>query len=106
MIKMNRCIELLKNKDYESLSNLTFLDNLVEYQYDNKYLIEYLLELGIHSTKMDDYLIHHVSFVKYYLKYNIIEPLLNCHINVLFKKIDNNLVLDLILDKSDDEYKI
>ena len=92
-MKEQAYIELLKSQKYDELANIKFVCDLVEYKYDGKYLIEYLLEKGIHSNEMDNY-----------LKYNIIEPLLNCYLVILLE--NNGLILDLLLDKLSDTNKI
>ena len=103
---MDQYIELIENKKYNNLSNISFISELVEKKYQDKYLIEYLLEQGIHSEKMDIYLKYHESFLPFYLKYNILKPILNCSLKVLFQKINGNLYFDLILDKLNDKDKI
>ena len=103
---MDKYIELLKNNNYEELANINFIDDLVKYKCQDKYLIEYLLKKNIHSDKMDEYLKFHENFVPFYLKYNIIKPLLNCSLKVLLTKYKYNLLFDLILDKLTDEDKI
>ena len=103
---MDKYIELIKNNNYEELANINFIDELVKYKYQDKYLIEYLLEKGIHGSEMDDYLKYHDDFIPFYLKYNIIKPLLNCSLRVLLKRNNNDLYFDLILDKLNDEDKI
>ena len=103
---MDKYLELLKNKEYERLANISFIFELSEIKYQDKYLIEYLLELGIHSKPMDEYLKYHSNFVHFYLKYNLIEPLFNCSLKVLFSRINGELIFDLILDKLNDSDKI
>ena len=103
---MEKYIELIENKKYMELANISFINELIEYKYKDKYLIEYLLENNIHSEAMDKYLVYHKEFVKFYLKYNTIKPLLNCSLKVLLDKIDGNLIIDIILDKLDDKDKI
>ena len=98
--------ELIEKKDFETLSNISFIGELAEIKYQDKYLIEYLLEKGIHSQKMDEHFRYHENFIYYYLKYNILEPLLNCSLSVLLKKYNSELYFDLILDKLNDEDKI
>lgn len=103
---MDKYIELLLNKKYLELSNINFIDELASIKYKGKYLIEYLLELGIHSENMDNYLVHHEEFAIYYLKYNIIKPLMNCSLAVLLKKVNGILIMDLVLNKLNDQDKI
>ena len=103
---MDKYIELLKKNNYEELANISFIDDLVKYKYQDKYLIEYLLKNNFHSDKMDKYLKFHENFIPFYLKYNIIKPLLNCSLNILLKKDNGELYFDLILDKLTDEDKI
>lgn len=98
---------LLQKNDYEALSNIMFLNDLVSFKYNNKFLIEHLLEKNIHSLKMDDYAKSHKLFAIYYLKYNIVKPLLSCNLNVLLSKYDdNNLILDMLLTKISEKEKL
>ncbi len=103
---MDKYIKLLENNDFIAFSNISFINELVEYKYKDKYLIEYLLEQGIHSDKMDNYLMQHIDFLDYYLKYNIIKPILSCSLKVLLEKRNDKLILDIILDKISDQEKI
>ena len=99
-------LEYLKNKEYDKLATINFINELVEIEYEGKYLIEYLLEAGVHSKEMDNYLIYHQEFANYYLKYNVIKPFLNVSLKVLLSKYNNDLILDLVLDKLNYEDKI
>ena len=100
-------IELLKKEDYESLANIDFVSDLLSTNYNGKNLVEYLLEKGIHSKKMDDYVVHQLDFAKLYLKYNIVKPLLKCSLKVLLSNYNNDdLFIDLVLDKINDNEKL
>lgn len=103
---MDKYIKLIEEKQYNELSNINFINELIEFKYKDKYLIEYLLEQGIHSDKMDNYLIHHKEFIEFYLKYNIIKPITLCSLKILLSKIDGNLILDIILNKLNYQDKI
>ena len=98
--------KLLENNRLEDLGNIRNTCELVDYKYKDKYLIEYLLEKGIHTKDMDDYLINREVFVPFYLKYNIIKPLMRCSLKILLQKQGNDLLLDILLSKLNDEDKI
>lgn len=100
-------IEMLKNGEYYLLANLGFINELVEISYNDKYLIEYLLEKGIHSEKMDNYVRNNLKFAKYYLQYGIINPLINCSLKILMDyDFNNNLIIDTLLDHLDNVSKL
>ncbi len=95
--------ELIENKEFDRLSKIDYLIDLVHYQYQGKYLIEYLLEQGIHSEEMDKYTIYNNLFTGFYLKYNITKPLLKCHLKTLLRTNDGKLMLEELLSKIDRE---
>ena len=99
-------INLIVQNKLEELAKVHYLDNLVKYQYNNKYLIEYLLENNIHSQEMDNFLTYNASYATFYLKYNIIEPLLNCHLKTLLNVNNKELILDTLLSKLDHKNRI
>ena len=104
----DKYLDIMQKEDFKVLSKINFLGDLIEdkYKYKEKYLIEYLLERGIHSKEMDDYVVYRPYFARFYIKYNIIEPLLLCHLSTLLEQYDeNNLIIDVILDRIDDNKK-
>lgn len=105
-MKKEDYIELLKKEDYETLANINFTSDLLEIEYENKTLAEHLLEKGIHSEKMDNYVKNQLELTRLYLKYNITKPLLNSSFKVLFTNYNGNLIIDLILDKINDDEKM
>jgi len=98
--------DLIEQNRLEELANINFIHELLEYKYNDKYLIEYLLEKNIHSKRMDEYIVYHSDLAFYYYKYNIIEPLMFCSLKVLLTYYNNDILLDLLLDKLDDHNKI
>lgn len=107
MERENKYIDLLIKRKYDELANISFIDDLVKISYNNRYLIEYLLEDKFHSPKMDEYLKYHLSFAKYYLKYHIINPLLECSLNILLESINGkDLILDELLNNINDNDKM
>ena len=105
-MKKEDYIELLKKEDYNALANISFISDLLTTEYENKTLAEYLLEKGIHSESMDNYVKYHLDLGVLYLKYNITKPLLNSSFKVLFTNYNGNLIIDLILDRINDDEKI
>ena len=105
-MKREEYINLIINNQLEELSKVHYLDNLVKYQYKNKYLIEYLLEKNIHSIEMDNYLKYNADFAIFYLNYNIIEPLYNCHLKTLLSANNGELILDSLLNKINYQDKV
>lgn len=98
--------EMIRNNDFNSLANIYFIGELCDYKYEGRYLLEYLLEKNIHSVKMDNEVVYNTKFISLYLKYNIIEPLLKCSIISLLKEENNELLLDKLLSKLNNQQKI
>ena len=94
--------EMIQRKDWESLAKISRTSDLAYYQYEGKYLLEYLLERGIHNANLDDTVRYNLDFAKIYLKYNIIEPIFTCSLNVLLKDVGDKIFLDLVLEKLND----
>ena len=97
--------QLIEN-DLNKLLTISDITDLTKYKYKNRFLIEYLLEKNIHSLAMDKYLSFNPEWIYFYVKYNIIKPLLNIHLMPLLYKYQNHLLLDLVLDILDDNDKI
>ena len=91
---------MIKNNQLELLSLQIEPKDLIIYKYNNRYIIEYLLEKNIHSYKMDTTMVYDREMISYYIKYNVLEPLLNCHLTpLLMMDNDNHFLLDLLLSK-------
>lgn len=97
---------LIVNNELDKLANISILDDLVEYTYQGRYLIEYLLEKGIHTKAMDQKTIYRPNWIKFYLKYHIIKPILNSHLGPLLTTIENETLLDQLLKELNREEKM
>ena len=97
---------LVYNNKLDELANIWNISDLVQYRYLNKYLLEYLLEKNIHPTRIDNYAINNKLCVNLYMKYNIIEPLINVPLKLLLEQENNIYLLDILLDKMNDHQKI
>ena len=101
-IEYNRII--LDGKLY-ILSDVTNMCDLTNYTYLGKTILEHLLEKNIHSRRMDSYAINHKDWILMYIKYDIIEPLLDTNLNNLLLINDNELILETLLKKLDNKQK-
>ncbi len=97
---------LIRNHKLEELANIWNISDLTRYTYFNKYLLEYLLEKNIHTTRMDNHASTDKLWIKLYLKYNIREPLINAPLENLLVTDNNKLILDTLLCKLNREEKI
>ena len=97
---------LVINNELEKLANIHNVDDLIKYKYLYRFLIEYLLESGIHTKIMDNHAVNRVEWAYFYLKYDILKPLLNCNLNILLKTYNNELLLDSLLKKLDNNDRL
>ena len=97
---------LIFNNIINKLANITNYSDLTTYKYLDKYLLEYLLKNNIHTTRMDNYMKKNNLWINLYLKYNIIEPLVNVPLEYLLEKTDNELLLVKILTKMNNSERI
>lgn len=102
----NEYNRLIFNNIVNELANITNYSDLTRYKHLNKYLLEYLLENNIHTTRMDNYMKNNTLWIELYLKYNIIEPLVNIPLNKLMEKSDNELLLEKILKEMNNGERI
>ena len=96
----------VKNKDWEKLQNIRITSDLIEYQYNGRFLIEYLLEQGIHSLDMDRMASYNQPMATFYLKYNILEPLFDSTLPIFLAKVDGKTFLEIFLDKLNNNDKM
>ena len=88
---------LIINKRYSELGNISNISDLVMYQYNNHFLIEYLLEQGIHTERMDNMVKVHDVWIMFYVKYHLSKPLLSIYPKILLQRINGTLILDMVL---------
>ena len=96
---MEKYIKIIEEGNLNALTNSLYFNDLISIKYKGKYLIEYLLEKGIHTIDMDNYTKYNYLFAKFYLQYNILKPLINCSLIVLLKEYNNEILLDTLLSK-------
>ncbi len=99
LIRDNKVEEILKDDELE-MYDLTY------YEYLNKPILEYLLEKHIHTKKMDNYSITNSKWIILYIKYNIIDPLVNANLFVLLTFENDVLLLDILLKVLDDKQRM
>lgn len=97
---------LIINNELDKLANINIIDDLVKYQYLYRFLIEYLLEKGIHTNIMDSKVKYHSTWINFYLKYNILKPLLNAHLEPLLETFNGRQLFDMLLEKLDNDERI
>lgn len=93
----NEYNRLIRNNKLEELSEIWNISDFTRYKYLNKYVLEYLLEKGIHNTRMDNYAINDILWVKLYLKYKIVKPLEKCPLELLLVKNGDEPLLESLL---------
>ncbi len=103
---MDKYIQMIEDNNLEALGKIFSLLDLIEQQYKGKYLIEYLLEQGVHTKEMDDFVKYHYEFATFYLKYNVVNPLLKCSLHVLLRDYGEGSFLEALLSKIDDKAKM
>jgi hypothetical protein len=104
----------MENKDYNRLIEENKIKHLlriptvdlVKYKYQGRYLLEYLLENNIHYFSMDLNACHEIKWMKLYIKYNILEPLLKVNLPFLLERDGKGLVLDTLLKVFNDDQKL
>lgn len=104
----------MENKDYNRLIEENQIkkllriptDDLVKYKYQGRYLLEYLLENNEHYFIMDLNACHDIKWMKLYIKYNIIEPLLETNLQFLLERDGKCLVLDTLLKVFNNDQKL
>lgn len=99
----NEYNRLIYTNKLNELSEIWNISDFTRYKYLNKYLLEYLLEKNIHTTRMDNYAHSNGVWIDLYIKYKIIEPLVNSELSELLK--DESL-LDKLLKVLNDKQKI
>ena len=90
---------LITNNKLNELKEIWNIGDLTRYSYHKKCLLEYLLEKNIHTTRMDNYAINNELWIKLYLKYNIVKPLINASLIHLLVFNNGELLLDTLLKK-------
>ena len=98
--------KLIINNELDKLANISMIDDLVKYKYLYRYLIEYLLENDIHTKIMDSKAQYNSDWIIFYIKYNILSPLLNSHLEPLLKTYNKRLLLDILLEKLSNDKRI
>ena len=102
----NEKYNYLVENDLENLLTIPNLEDLIKYQYKNRYLIEYLLEKNIHSEQMDRYLLFNSSWIYFYVKYQVKKPLCNLRLMPLLYKHHGTLLFDSVLNILNDQEKL
>lgn len=97
---------LIYNNKLDELASICNTGDLTRYKYIKKYLLEYLLEQKIHKRIMDSYAINHPLWIRLYIQYDILEPLLNAPINKLLVEEKKEILLITLLNKLDNEQKL
>lgn len=97
--------ELLYKKDYDKILEISSYNvyELNKHTYLGKTILEHLLMNNKHSVRMDQYMLKNDNWLKLYLKYNIMEPLLYCCLKTLLTYDNNELLLEKILKKLNKE---
>ena len=90
---------LIYNGKLNDLAETWNISDLTRYKYRGKYLLEFLLEKKIHNTRMDNQASKNQKWFLLYLKYNIINPLINSQLDILLLELDNELILEKLLKK-------
>ena len=105
----------MENKEYNrliysgklnELADIWNISDLTRYIYLHKYLLEFLLEKDIHTTRMDNYVCNDIEWIKLYIKYDIIKPLLNLPLEKLLLIDNNELILETLIKKLNLENRI
>ena len=102
----NEYNRLIMNNKLDELASIPITSDLTRYKYLKKYLLEYLLEKNIHKNIMDSYAITKPLWIKLYIKYNVLEPLLNASLDKLLVIEKNELLLETLLKKIDNNQKL
>lgn len=97
---------LIIDNELEKLANINIIDDLVKYKYLNRFLIEYLLEKDIHTHIMDSKTHYNADWINFYLNYNILTPLLDAHLKPLLSTSNNRLLLDILLEKLNNDERM
>ena len=98
--------QLIKEGEQDKLLYVLDIYDLIKYKYHGKYLLEYLLEKGEHNYRTDFNARTTLKWMNLYIKYNLLEPLLDTEIDMLLKNDGNELVLDKLLKVFNDEQRI
>ena len=98
--------KLIYNNRLYELSEIWNLSDLTRYIYLKKYLLEFLLEENIHTTRMDNYAYKDILWMKLYLKYGITKPLLKTPLDKLLVMNNNELLLETLLKNLNTKEKI
>ena len=98
--------KLIINNELDKLANISTIDDLIKYKYLYRYLIEYLLENNIHTKIMDSKAQYDSDWINFYLKYNVLKPLLNSRLEPLLKTSNKRLLLDNLLEKLSNDERI
>ena len=98
---------LIYENKLEELAEICYfrITDLITYKYLNKYLLEYLLEKNIHNNRMDNYAIGDSLWISLYLKYNIVDSLVNSHLKELLILNNGELLLDKVLKVLNNEQR-
>ncbi len=91
-------VEKILNNDFELFEN-NKLEKIMFDEYEGKTILDYLLEKGYHNAWMDNLATYKIKWAKCYLKHNILSPLMECFLDILFTKIDDKIFIDHLLDK-------
>lgn len=97
---------LIYNNKLQDLSEIWNISDLTRYVYFNKYLLEYLLEKDIHTTRMDSFAKSDELWIKLYVKYDITKPLLDIELDKLLVINNNELLLETLLKKLNNKDKV
>ena len=101
----SKYIESFEQKKYDVFDRREFLDDgLLDYQ--GKTIIEFLLDNGFHSDEMDNFASYNKEWAYYYIKYDIVKPVMQCKLEILLSYAKGKKIIDYLLDKIDDNKKI
>lgn len=100
--------QLIRNNELDKILEMSFYRTfeLTENKHLGKYILEYLLEKNMHTKSMDNYTCYNFLWIKLYIKYNIIEPLVKTNLNELLKIDGDTLLLDRLLKKFNEKQKL
>lgn len=98
-------IKSIHENDFTPFENDSFKKDAFN-EYHGKTLLEYLLEKGYHNCWMDKLATFDIKWIKLYLKYNVLEPIMECNLDLLMSPIDGSTLIDSLLKKLSNEGKI
>ena len=101
----SKYIESFEQKKYDVFEKNELLkDGLLDYQ--GKTIIEFLLDNDFHNNEMDNFASYSKEWAYYYIKYNILKPVMQCKLEILLSYEKGKKIIDYLLEKIDDNEKI